>query len=46
VGVTLELHHEETAIDMISRTRRVELNQDLIDGLEALDGVAYKVVGG
>jgi len=46
VGVTLELHHEETAIDMISRTRRVELSQDLIDGLEALDGVAYKVVRG
>jgi len=31
---------------MISRTQRVELSQELIDGLEAMDGVAYKVVGG
>ena len=46
VGVTLEFHHDETVLDMISRTRRVELSQELIDGLEALDGVAYKVVGG
>ena len=46
VGVTLEFHLEETVLDMISRTQRVELSQELIDGLEALDGVAYKVVGG
>ena len=46
VGVTFELHHEETVLDMISRTQRVALNQELIDGLDAMDGVAYKVVGG
>ena len=46
VGVTLEFHHDETVLDMISRTQRVELSQELIDGLEAMEGVAYKVVGG
>ena len=46
VGVTLEFHHNETVLDMISRTQRVELSQELIDGLEAMEGVAYKVVGG
>ena len=46
VGVTVELHHEENVLDMISRSQKVELSPELLGKLDALDGVAYKVVGG
>ena len=46
VGVTVELHHEETVLEMIARSRKVELSPDLLEGLEAMEGVAYKVLGG
>ena len=46
VGVTVELHHEENVLDMISRKQKVELSPTLLDTLDALDGVAYKVIGG
>ncbi len=46
VGVTVELHHEENVLDMISRSRKVELSPELLSQLDEMDGVAYKVVGG
>lgn len=46
VGVTVELHHEENVLDMISRKQKVELSPELLDTLDGLDGVAYKVIGG
>lgn len=44
-GVTFELHHPDAVLDMISRTKRVSLCRELLEGLDALDGVAYKVTG-
>ena len=41
VGVTVELHHEENVLDMISRKQKVELSPELLDTLDGLDGVAY-----
>ena len=46
VGVTVELHHEENVLDMISRSRKVELSPELLGRLDEMEGVAYKVVGG
>ena len=46
IGVTVELHHEENVLDMISRKQKVELSPELLDTLDGLDGVAYKVIGG
>ena len=44
VGVTVELHHPEAVLEMPSRRKRVALSSELLDGLEALDGVEYKVL--
>ena len=30
VGVTVELHHEENVLDMISRSRKVELSPGVV----------------
>ena len=46
VGVTMELHHEENVLDMISRSQKVELTPDLLESLDAMEGVAFKVIGG
>ena len=45
VGVTVELHHPEAVLEMPSRRKRVALSQELLEELEAIDGVAYKVMG-
>ena len=45
VGVTVELHHPDAVLEMPSRRKRVELTPELLDGLDALDGVKYKVMG-
>jgi DNA polymerase-3 subunit alpha len=45
VGVTVELHHPDAVLDMPSRRKRVTLSSELLDGLSALDGVEYKVMG-
>ena len=45
VGVTVELHHPDAVLDMPSRRKRVALSSELLDGLSALDGVEYKVMG-
>ena len=45
VGVTVELHHPDAVVDMISRTKRVTLSPELLEGLDAMDGVEYKVTG-
>ncbi len=45
VGVTVELHHPDAVLDMPSRRKRVTLSSELLDGLNALDGVEYKVMG-
>ena len=44
VGVTVELHHPDAVLEMPSRRKRVALSSELLDGLEALDGVEYKVL--
>lgn len=45
VGVTVELHHPEAVLEMPSRRKRVALSQELLEELESIDGVAYKVMG-
>ncbi len=45
VGVTVEIHHPDAVLEMPSRRKKVELSPALLDGLEAMDGVNFKVLG-
>jgi hypothetical protein len=46
VGLTLEMHDNGTALEMPSRTRKIELNDGFVEALEALvveGGVKYRL---